>query len=163
MATTSTNKQPLLVDRVFHNLVDTAGTHSGSDGVNIIGANSASVLVDCTQNDGGIIEDVYAISRGETPEGTLYTAAFYMSTSIDMLRTNDAIFIGKLQVPGEVGQIVRIESLPRVLAPVAQTGNSEFLQAYYVPRGKSIWVTLQLRDPDNGNTTPIIGAQGGFY
>ena len=166
MASTSTNKQPLLVDRVFHNHVDTSGLSSGTTGIDIIGANSAQVLVDCTTNDGGIIEDVYALSRGETPEGTLYRVMFYISTSIDYLRVNDAIFIGAVEVPGAVGETARPLELPRVLAPAAQVANTQgdnFLTAYYVPKGKAIWVTLQLDSPDNGTTTPIVGAQGGFY
>ena len=166
MASTSTNKQPLLIDRVFHNHVDTSGLSSGTAGIDIIGANSAQVLLDCTTNDGGIIEDVYVLSRGETPEGTLYRVMFYISSSIDYLRVNDAIFIGALEVPGEIGGVARPADMPRVLAPAAQVANSNsdnFLTAYYVPKGKAIWCTLQLTSPDNGRTTPIVGAQGGFY
>ena len=54
MATTTTNKQPLLVDRVFHNVVESNSLTSGSDTeLNIIGTNEAAVLVDCSTNDGG--------------------------------------------------------------------------------------------------------------
>lgn len=166
MASTSTNKQPLLVDRVFHNHIDTSGLASGTTGIDIIGANSAAVIVDCTTNDGGIIEDVYCISRGETPEGTRYKVMFYISASIDYLRTNDAIFIGAMDVPGTVAEVSRPLQLPRVLAPAAQVANltnDNFMQAYYLPKGKAIWTTLQLANPDNTGTAPIVGAQGGFY
>ena len=166
MATTSTNKQPLLIDRVFHNHIDTSGLASGTTGIDIIGANSAAVLVDCTTNDGGIVEDVYCISRGETPQGTRFNIVFYISSSIDYLRTNDAIFIGALDVPGTVSEVSRPLNMPRVLAPAAQVANvtqDNFMTAYYVPKGKAIWTTLQLETPDNTGRTPIVGAQGGFY
>jgi hypothetical protein len=166
MASTSTNKQPLLVDRVFHNHVDTSGLSSGTTGIDIIGANTAQVLVDCTMNDGGIVEDVYVLSRGETPEGTLYKVMFYISNAVDYLRASDGIFIGAIEAPGEIGGVARPADLPRVLAPAAQVANQNndnFLTAYYVPKGKAIWCTLQTDSPDNSGRSPIVGAQGGFY
>lgn len=166
MASTSTNKQPLLIDRVFHNHVDTSGLSSGTTGIDIIGANSSAVLLDCTTNDGGIVEDCYCISRGSDVNGNAYRVMFYISSSVDYLRTNDAIFIGSLEVPIEVGEVDRPLRLPRVLAPAAQVANADsenFMTAYYVPKGKAIWTTLQLSAPDNTGNTPIVAAQGGFY
>ena len=56
MASTSTNKQPMLIDRVLYESVSGAGLASGSaSSLDIQGTNQASVLVDCTQNDGAII------------------------------------------------------------------------------------------------------------
>ena len=58
MATTSTNKQPLLIDRVFHNVVESNTLTSGSEtALDILGTNQSAVLVDCTGNDGGLVED----------------------------------------------------------------------------------------------------------
>ena len=77
MATTATNKQPLLVDRVFHNVIETNTLTSGSDSsLDILGTNQSAVLVDCTTNDGGIVEDLYAISRTGTT--TAYSVLFYL-------------------------------------------------------------------------------------
>ena len=36
-------------------------------------------------------------------------------------------------------------------------------KAFYVPKGKALWCTLQLAGPNSTSDTPIIGAQGGFY
>ena len=67
MATTATNKQPLLVDRVLHNVIETNTLTSGSDtSLDILGTNQSAVLLDCTGTDGGVVEDLYAISRTET-------------------------------------------------------------------------------------------------
>ena len=56
MATTATNKQPLLVDRVFHNVVKGNTLTSGSaTSLNIEGTNESNILVDCTASDGGIV------------------------------------------------------------------------------------------------------------
>ena len=65
MASTSTNKQPLLVDRVLHYVVnlDTAI----NNGLDIVGTNTAALIVDATGSDGAILEDIYLIPRGTTP------------------------------------------------------------------------------------------------
>ena len=160
MATTSTNKQPLLVDRVFHNVVATNALSSNSaTSLDIEGTNSSNVLLNCQTTDGGIVEDLYAISRGTTA----YKALFYFSSSIDYLRPEEATYIGSLSSATTAGNITRSTQLPRVLAPLPHVGGEPQVQALYVPKGKVLWVTLQLAGPANLATTPIIGAQGGFY
>ena len=64
MASTATNKQPLLVDHVLHYLIDTNNTVVATQDVS--GTNSAAVVVDSTTADGAIIEAIYTISRGTT-------------------------------------------------------------------------------------------------
>ena len=59
MAATSTNKQPLLVDRVLHNLVDLNTASVGA--IDVIGTNTAALVVDATRTDGCILEDIYCI------------------------------------------------------------------------------------------------------
>ena len=113
MATTATNKQPLLVDRPFHFAIASDSLTSGSGStLNITGTNESRVLVDCSTNDGGVIEDLYVISRGEVA----YTAVFYMSRSTDYLRPNEATYIQKITSDTTVGFITSAELLPKVLA-----------------------------------------------
>ena len=161
MATTSTNKQPLLVDRVFHNVVATDSLASNSDtSLNIEGTNSSSPLVNCQTSDGGIVEDLYVISRSAD---TAYTCLFYFSSAVDYLRAEEAVYIGSINSATTAGTITTSDSLPRVLAPLPGAGTESQVKALYVPRGKVLWVTLQLNGPVNLTTTPIVGAQGGFY
>lgn len=168
MASTSTNKQPLLVDRVLYQSVPTGNLASGSDtSLNITGANNSAPLVDCTNNDGAIIEDIFAISRGTTA----YTALLFFSTASDYLRANQSVFVKAITSSTTAGTTTYVEDLPRVLAPVPATGNITGLAdgeplkntALYVPRGKALWVTLQLATAVPDDTTPIVGVQGGFY
>ena len=120
MASTSTNKQPLLIDRVFNNLITSNTLASGSaTSINILGSNASSVLVDCTTNDGGIIEDLWTISRSTTP----YTVLFYMSTAIDYLRSTEAVYVGEITTSQTVGTYTNVAQLPAVLAPVPQVGD----------------------------------------
>ena len=168
MASTSTNKQPLLVDRVFYNSVPTENLASGSDtSLNILGTNESAPLIDCTSNDGAIVEDIFIISRGSTA----YTALLYFSTANDYLRANQSVFVKSITSSTTAGETVYVQDLPRVLAPVPTTGNITGLAdgaplkntALYVPRGKALWVTLQLATSVTDQTVPIVGVQGGFY
>ena len=174
MASTSTNKQPLLIDRVFNEIVQTDGLVSGNNSTNpvnydISGSNAAKVLVNCTTNDGGIVEDLYAISRGGVK-----TALFYLSSAADYLRNNEAMFVGSITTTGTVGDYVNVSALPRVLAPVPQVGDISGMtaltqgnplrnQALYVPTGKALWVTIYGAASDNVTNCPYVGAQGGFF
>ena len=181
MASTSTNKQPLLIDRVFNNVVSTVGLFTGTaSSIDIKGNNSSKLLIDCTTNDGGIVEDMFAISRGST--ASVY---FYLSSSIDYLRSDQAVFVGEISVTSTTqGAYANVVALPRVLAPVPQqqvaaapavdaatgilAGSPLRNQALYIPTGKALWVSIKgtapINESDSTNTgSPIVGAQGGFY
>jgi len=169
MASTSTNKQPLLIDRVFNDPVTTDSLVSGSSApaIDIGGTNSSKVLVNCITNDGGIVEDMYAISRGAIKQ-----VLFYLSSASDYLRSEQAVYIGSITTTATAGDYANVASLPRCLAPVPQQGNTTGLtasaplknQALYIPTGKALWVTIQGASGSNAaGNSPIVGAQGGFY
>ena len=53
MAATSTNKQPLLVDHVLHEVIDLTGaTVTQNGGIAIGGTNNAVLIIDSTASDG---------------------------------------------------------------------------------------------------------------
>ena len=160
MASTSTNKQHLLIDRVFNNLITSDTLASGSaTSINIEGSNASAVLVDCTTNDGGIIEDLWTISRSTTP----HTVLFYLSTAVDYLRATEGVYVGEITTSNVISTYKSVDKLPAVLAPVPQVGSDPKNSAFYVPSGKALWATVQAVTPITSNQSPIIGAQGGFY
>ena len=160
MAATSTNKQPLLVDRVLHEVQPLAFRTVANDAGTTIG--------DCTQGDGAIVEDIYIISRGAE-----YTINIYLSTANDYLRPNQGVFISSVISGTTEGSFTHLIQMPYILAPVPQagdilatTGSAVPLQfrAIYVPRGKALWAAAQKVDAnDDGAFAPIIGVQGGYY
>lgn len=168
MASTSTNKQPLLIDRVFNNVIALDAVLSGNNSsINIEGTNSAAVLVNCISNDGALVEDLWTIARSTFGSKVL----FFLSTAADYLRTTEAVYIGDITSSSIVGQYTGVAALPKVLAPVPQQGNTTGLadgaplknQALYVPTGKALWVALQASTAPATGTAPIVGAQGGFF
>ena len=181
MAATSTNKQPLLVDRVLHNVVDLNLAAVGA--IDVIGTNTAVLIVDGTKADGCIIEDVYAISRSTAP----HIINLYLSSSFDYLRPNEGVFIGQLTSGTTKGGVTRWTEMPNILAPMPQTPgdatttvvttsdgedpettttttttvtNNQF-KALYIPKGKALWAGRQ--DIAALNDGPLLGVQGGWY
>ena len=165
MASTSTNKQPLLVDNSLHTVVslkdavvpDIDVWENGST------SNSAKLLVAGNGSDGAIIEDIYTIAR-DTEE---YTLLFFLSGEQDYLRPGSSSVVGYFKSQGAAkGDIVHYYDMPYVLAPVpvvgtAPTGeNALKYKALYIPRGKSLWVGAVTAAPAKA---PYVGVQGGWY
>ena len=155
MAATSTNKQPLLVDRVLHYVVnlDTAAVAA----IDIAGTNTALLIVDGTTSDGAIIEDVYSIARGVTASDI----NLYISSSNDYLRPNEGVLIGTFKSATTIGEVTHFESMPRILAPFPHTGSESQFQALYLPKGKCLWAARQ--SSTIATDGPLLGCQGGWY
>jgi hypothetical protein len=155
MAATSTNKQPLLVDRVMHNVIDLNTAAVGA--IDVVGTNTALLLVDGSQSDGCIIEDIYAISRGTVE----HTINLYISNASDYLRPGEGMFIGSFKSATTSGNVTRWEEMPKILAPVPQTSTEAQFRALYIPKGRTLWAG---RESDTVvNDGPLLGAQGGWY
>lgn len=105
MASTSTNKQPLMVDRVLHNVVDLAESavtvSAENTYIDIVGANSAQLLVDCTKNDGAVVAEIYANCRAKCSPA--YEVVLYFSRSFQYLTPNEAYFVGGFYAGGTSG------------------------------------------------------------
>jgi hypothetical protein len=155
MAATSTNKQPLLVDRVLHYVVDLNLAAVGA--IDVLGTNTAALIVDATSSDGCIIEDVYSLSRSTVQ----HKINLYLSSSFDYLRPNEGVFIGQLTSGTTKGAVTHWEEMPRVLAPMPHTGTASQFQALYIPKGKALWAGRE--DVAALNDGPLLGCQGGWY
>jgi hypothetical protein len=155
MASTSTNKQPLLVDHILHKVVDLSQSFVSDNSVT--GTNSAALLVDSTTMDGAIIEDIYAISR----KASQFSINLYLSSANDYLRPQEGVFIGTFDTATTVNEVTHWETMPRILAPVPHTGDVSQFQALYIPKGRALWAAFEGASLDL--EAPIIGAQGGWY
>ena len=155
MASTSTNKQPLLVDRLLHYVVNL--DTSINDGMDIVGTNTATLIIDGTTADGALIEDIYAISRGTNG----YKVNLYISSARDYLRPNEAVFIGTITAATTKGNVVHWEEMPRSLSPVPQVGDNPYNKALYLPKGSALWAARE----SSANVTdgPLLGCQGGWF
>ena len=182
MASTSTNKQPLLVDRPLFASVDLSEriVSETSNGIDIGGSNSAILVLDCTKNDGAVIDDIYSYSRDADEvdggaDGMVigYEVFLYMSTASDFLRNNEAYFVGSFTSADAAAGTKQWEGFPRTLRPVPKVGsvNAEggevigtYFRCLYVPKGMALWAAAKKRNADDdGNRAPLLLVQGGFY
>lgn len=155
MSTTSSNKQPLLVDHVLHNVVD---LHEALvTDIIFTGTNTAKMIVNAIGTDGCIIEDMYAISTGDSA----LTINLYFSRSQDYLRPTEGIFIGQFDTATSVGGRTSWIDMPSILAPMPHVGTDPYFHALYIPKGMVLWAAVE------GTTAPaqapILGVQGGWY
>lgn len=155
MASTATNKQPMLVDHVLHYAInlDTAI----NNGLDVTGANTALLLVDSTTADGALLEDIYSYARGTTA----YDINLYMSTANDYLRPNQAVFVGTFKSATTEGERTSWEEMPKTLVPAPQVGDDPTNRAFYIPRGYALWAARN--SAANVTDGPILGCQGGWY
>ena len=168
MASTATNKQPLLVDRVFHELEILTTNVTGNTSApqsDLGGTNQAKRFLDCTANDGAILESVYCISRSGS---NAYKVNFYITVDSDFLRSENARFIGRLTSATTEGELTYFTAMPTILAPVPQVANGSvadqqaMLNAIYVPKGKCLWAAIE-STAASITDAPVVGIQGGFY
>tara|TARA_B100000035_G_scaffold92231_1_gene77860 strand:- start:515 stop:988 length:474 start_codon:yes stop_codon:yes gene_type:complete len=157
MASTSTNKQPLLVDHIFHYLIDTNNTVVSA--LDVGGTNSAAVVLDSTTADGAIVEAIYVISRGTTA----HTCNFYLSTAADFLRPTQGLFLGSITSGTSAKARTNYDAFPKVLAPLAATGSEPQVGALYIPKGYALWVARENANAAAISDGPIFGVQGGWY
>ena len=164
MASSSTNKQPLFIDRVLHYVVNL--DKSSNNGIDPAGSNTATLIVDAVNSDGAIIEDIYVIARpadSQSPgtAATEHTVNLYMGTARDYLRPNESQFVGSITSGTTTGTVTNWEGMPRTLAPVPQVGDYAYNRAFYLPKGFALWAA---RDSDqNVDNGPLLGCQGGWY
>ena len=167
MASTATNKQPLLIDRVFNTLeiltTNTTGNTSAPQS-DLGGTNQAKLMLDCTSNDGAMIESIYCFSRGTNA----YGVNFYISVDSDFLRSENARFIGRMTSSGTEGALVYFHDMPTTLTPVPQVANGSvadtqaMMNAVYIPKGKCLWAAIQSTAASIADA-PVVGVQGGLY
>lgn len=155
MAATSTNKQPLLVDRVLHYVVNLDTAAVGA--IDIAGTNTALLIVDGTTQDGCIIEDIYSIARGTTES----TINLYLSSSNDYLRPNEGVLVGQFVSATTIGAVTSWTTMPKILAPMPHTGSEAQFRALYIPKGKTLWAARQ--STTVATDGPLLGCQGGWY
>ena len=161
MASTATNKQPLLIDHVLHYVVHMDNARNGQR--DIVGTNSAVLLVNSITLDGAIIEDIYAISRGPKTGSTPYTIHLYISDQNDFLRASNGVHIGSFAASTTAGTRTSFADMPNILAPQAQVGSAAQLKALYIPKGYALWAAIEAGSTDSVNNGPNLGCQGGWY
>jgi hypothetical protein len=170
MASSSTNKQPLLIDAPFMRVVRLDNTSMPADIVDPGTATNGALILDCIANDGALVESIWLIQRAAS---NVTEVRLFLSTS------NLAMGVGLSGSPSDsqylasavfaaaqpVGATVEFV-LPPVLFPVAPasanaSATPHRLRGLRVEKGKALWAAARTITPDF--TVPQIAIQGGFH
>lgn len=179
MATTSTSKMPMLVDRPLHSFATIGGTAALTSATNFNTPSGAgcTLLVDCSSNDGAVIDSLsILITEATTTTSTVLVFLSTAATTASISATNTAC-VASAAIPGgnTAGQRVNI-SLPPLSVPVPNLGSPAATMAtyptetdkkntgLYVPSTALLYVgvTAPLTAPSAATRVHVF-AQGGFY
>jgi len=165
MASTSTNKQPALVDRPHFSAVTLGPVGGLLDPLNYNSPDPAGLFVlSDGGTDGTLIESVtLASTQVNTDE---YDALLFMSTVNNplMINAQNTFYIASETIKSEVcGETVQIP-LPPVMVPVPSAGCEPKNTGIYIPKNWTLFCGLSqaLCSPSH-NCRVIVYAQGGYY
>lgn len=173
MASTSTNKQPLLVDRPLHEFVTLGATAalSTSSNLSTLVTGGCFALVDCADNDGAVIDSISIIA---TEAGTTAASVLIMlstsASSYAITSANTAVVANAAITSAAAGDRTNI-SLPPLVIPVPNLGamaspgeTDRKNTGIYVPAGLILYVGLSepLTAPTPATTVNVF-AQGGYF
>lgn len=173
MSSTSTNKQPLLVDRPLHRWATLGATPALTNSTNfstIIGGGCVE-LVNCIDSDGAAIDSlsVVAMQSGTTPVVVLFFLSS-SSTTFGITDANTALVASAVVGSTAAGERTHV-SLPPLSVPVpnlgADTGLSDTAKkntGIYIEKGQALYVGLNTAILAPTPATKIaVFAQGGYF
>ena len=173
MATSSSNKMPLLVDRPLHSFATiggTAGLTSATD-YNTPAPAGFVVLVDCSGNDGAVVDSlsIVALEASTTARNVLVFLST-ASTATSITTANSAYVAGATIGSTARGERTNIP-LPPLSVPVPNLGADASITetdkkntGLYVPSSALLYVGVdQAIAAPSANTRVHVFAQGGFF
>ncbi|MCE2835455.1 MAG: hypothetical protein LW834_00385 [Cyanobium sp. 49614_E6] len=171
MAASSTNKQPLLIDRPLMVVTKLDNTTSPSGAVDPGTGSNGVLLVDCTSGDGAVIDSIWLIQRVASNQGAVNLYISSSAHSLGVTATGGAAnahFLGRLAFTGAVavGETTEFK-LPKILAPVPHAGSNDAggnppqYRALYLQKGQALWAAVESTTAVAG--APNIACQGGYF
>jgi hypothetical protein len=179
LASSSSNKQPLLIDRPLHSFATIGGTAglTSATNFNTPSGSGLTLLIDCSGNDGAFIDSLSVlITEASTTTSTVLAFLSTAATNASITALNSAC-VASVAIPGgsAAGQRVNM-TLPPVTVPVPNLASPAATMATYptetdkkntglfVPSGALIYVgvTAALSSPSAATRVNVF-AQGGFY
>jgi hypothetical protein len=179
VATSSSNKMPLLVDRPLHSFA-TVGAVSAlttATNLNTPTGSGCVLLVDCTTNDGAVVDSLSVLITEASTSATTVLALLSVAGSTTAISALNTACVAALTIPGgnTLGQRLNL-SLPPLSVPVPNlAGPAATLATYpseidkkntglYIPSGALLYVGVSAAiTAPNASSRVHVFAQGGFF
>ena len=176
MATTSSNKMPLLVDRPLHSFASLGASAGLTTASNFNTPNANLVLlVDCSTNDGAIIDSISLISNQASLTSVKVIAFLSVATSGAGVTATNTLAVAHATVGSGLGDRVNM-SLPALCVPVPNLASPAATAAaypsetdkkntgIYVPSGATLFIgTSAAITAPSADSRVNVFAQGGFF
>lgn len=178
MSSSSTNKQPLLIDRPLHSFVSLGaiGCLVSSTDFNSVAGSGCSLLVDCSSNDGAFIDSISIVAtQASTTASKVLVLLSTTATAASITAANTVCVASETIASVAAGDRTNI-SLPPICVPVPNLASPAATVATYpsettkkntgllVPAGGALWVGISAAITAPSTATRVhVFAQGGFY
>lgn len=178
MATSSSNKMPLLVDRPLHSFATLGGTAglTTATNFNTPSPGGCVVLVDCLSNDGAVVDSISIVATEAATTAVNVLVFLSVASSASLITALNTVCVASGAVASATaGQRTNI-SLPALSVPVPNlAGPAATTTTFasetdkkntgiYVPSGGLLYVGLSAAITAPSATTRVhVFAQGGFF
>ena len=171
LASSSTNKAPLLIDRPLLEVKRLDATTSPAGTVDPGTGSTGVLLVDCTSNDGAVLDSIWLIQRVASNQSAVNLYISSSGYSLGVTATGgsaNAFFLARVAFGSAVaaGEIVEFK-LPKLLAPVPHAGandaggNPPQFRGLYLRKGLALWAAVDSQTAVAA--APNVACQGGYF
>ena len=173
MATSSSNKMPLLVDRPLHSFATVGGAAALTTATNFNTPSGGGcvLLVDCLGNDGAVVDSISIIANEANTTASKVLIFLSIAASAASITAANTVCVANATISSSVaGERTNI-SLPPLCIPVPNLGADSSVSetdkkntGLYVPSGATLFVGVSaaLAAPSSATRVHVF-AQGGFF
>ena len=178
MATSSSNKMPLLVDRPLHSFASLGGAAALQTATNFNTPNGGGcvLLVDCLSNDGAVVDSISIIANEASTTASKVLCFLSITGSAASITASNTVCVANATIGSSAaGERTNISlpplsvPVPNLAGPAATTTTfaSELDKkntGLYVPSGAALYVGVSeaLAAPSSATRVHVF-AQGGFF
>ena len=173
MATSSSNKMPLLVDRPLHSFATIGGAAGLTSATNFNTPNGGGcvLLVDCISNDGAVVDSLSIIANEASTNSNQVLVFLSVAASSSSITSSNTVCVASATISsGSAGERTNIP-LPPLCIPVPNLGGDTTVNetdkkntGLYVPSGATLFVGVSAALTAPSTSTRVhVFAQGGFF
>ena len=173
MATSSSNKMPLLVDRPMHSYASIGSQAAITDSTDLNTPTGAgcTLIIDCSANDGAIVDSLSIIANEASTTASTVLAFLSVAATKDSISDINTVVVASATIGSTAkGERTNIP-LPPLCVPVPNLGGTTSATetdkkntGLYIPSGGLLYVGLDVAlSSPNTDTRVHVFAQGGFF
>lgn len=173
MATSSSNKMPLLVDRPLHSFATIGGAAALTTATNFNTPSGGGcvLLVDCLSNDGAVVDSISVVANEANTTASKVLIFLSVSGSAASITSANTVCVASESISSTAAGDRTNISLPPLCIPVPNLGADASVTetkkkntGLYVPSGATLYVgvTAPLTAPSSATRVHVF-AQGGFF